>query len=159
MIDDKIHYFLSMQKEGLIEANSILELLILYYKWTESGVCIIRDVEANLIPLKLNRAQKKTLVTMMDMALKKMPIRVIVLKARKLGISTFIQSLIVFLCAHCDNRIGVTIAHEASATKEIFEIPRLIIQYYPISAKTTREELSFPENSSRYFLDMDSIYR
>lgn len=54
------------------------------------------------------------------------PIRVIKPKARKLGVSTLIQAMFVFLCKHLNGRRALTYAHTDDASREIFRIARRV---------------------------------
>ncbi|UCC31016.1 MAG: hypothetical protein JSU86_01810 [Phycisphaerales bacterium] len=106
--------------------------LVEFIRWVASGGCIIRDIHGQLIPLRFNLVQRLILSLMLQQALAGLPIRVVILKARKTGVTTVIQSLLVRLCQVCRNQIAKTIAHKTDATREIFEIARRIVREDPV---------------------------
>lgn len=111
----------------------MLVRLICFWRWINAGFGFIRDDREQVRPIRLNRSQERILAAMMDQAADEQPIRVVCGKARKHGASTLIQLLFVFLCAHYPNQRAITIAHEADATNEIFDIAqRAAERYAPI---------------------------
>lgn len=86
----------------------------------------IRDVHGETIPLIPNDAQAMLQARMMEMAAAGRPVRVVILKGRKRGISTYVQALGVFLVAMYANQQCKTLAHTGEATDEIFGIARNI---------------------------------
>lgn len=123
-----IDLFVNYQQSGRLKKGSLLESLVLFYKWILTGQCIIRDIFANHVVLVPNKTQLVILATMMQQAFEDKPVRLVILKARKVGVSTFIQALFYFLSGLHDNKLAKTIGHEAGATQEIFDITRLIAE-------------------------------
>ena len=153
MIDPEVHIARAERRfsEGAIPRDSMLGRLVLFNRWLTACQCIIRDVNAQLVPLILNRAQRRVLGCMMKQAWDGHPVRIVVLKARKLGVSTFTQALFFFLSAHYKNQVGFMLAHQAESTTEIFEIARLISRKYAlIPSQVNRQSLNFPGTDSRY---------
>lgn len=146
-----INHYVKLEAAGKLDRDSMLEHLVLFYKWLMAGVCIIRDVESNLVPLRPNRPQRLLLAYMLSQAARDEPIRLIILKSRKVGVSTFVQALFYFLCQHLPNRLGITLAHEAQATREIFDIAKLIGENYELPSRPVKQEISFPAVRSRYY--------
>ena len=96
--------------------------LIRFWKLVQLGEYVIRDVHERLIPLRLNRSQYIVLAACMRQAATGKPIRVTILKARKVGISTFIEVLCSYLGGWYENQRAKLIAHRDKSTQEIFEI-------------------------------------
>ncbi len=98
----------------------------------------IRDVNGELVPLIPNDAQAMLQAAMMRQAATGKPIRIVILKGRKRGISTYVQALGVFLVAGWPGQQCKTLAHTAEATEEIFGIARHIAGHmrsaFPIDA-------------------------
>lgn len=88
------------------------------------GLVTIRDVHSHEVPLVPNDAQTIVLASMMDQAEREQPVRIVVLKSRKHGISTLIQAFFADVCSENGNQIAKTLAHETDATHEIFEIAK-----------------------------------
>ena len=92
----------------------------------------------NLVRLVPNHAQRK----LVDMLRQKQqagePIRFIILKARQLGFSTFVQSWHYALCDYIDNCRSMTISYDEDSTVEMFQ-----------KARTIHNQLWFPRKSPR----------
>lgn len=130
----------------------MLDRLCMFYNWVESGECVIRDIHAKQIPMKFNRAQLMLFAQMLEQAMCGMPIRGVVLKARKEGVSTLIQALFFFLSATYENQVALMLAHEATATDEIFQIAKLIASEYPLGqGRVIARAIHFESMSSRYY--------
>ncbi len=137
--------------EGSVPRETMLGRLVLFNRWLGTCQCIIRDVNAQLRPLIPNRAQRAVLGCMMRQAWNDRPIRIVVLKARKLGVSTFVQALYFFLAAHYKNQVAKMLAHQGESTTEIFEIARLMSRKYAlIPSQVNRQSLLFAKTESRY---------
>lgn len=139
------------QDAGQVEAGSMLDRLCLYYRWIEAGQCIIRDIHAEQVAMKLNRAQLMLFARILEQAMAGMPIRGVVLKARKEGISTLIQSLLFFMSATYENQVASMLAHQADSTDEIFQIAKLIAKEYPLGkGRVIARAIHFDAMNSRY---------
>ena len=140
------------QKAGHVEPGSMLDRLLIYYNWVEAKQCVIRDIHAEQVGMKFNRAQLMLFAKMLEQAAAGLPIRGVVLKARKPGISTFVQSLMFFLSATYENQVASMLAHEAKATDEIFHIAKLIAKEYPLGkGYAIAREIQFDAVNSRYY--------
>lgn len=127
-----LRFFLQLEADGKVEPGSMLDELLLYYRWTKCHCCVIIDEEKNRVPLELNYVQKLLLSRAMQQAYEGKPVRLISLKARKQGVSTWIQSLITFRTSTYANRLAVTIAHEGKATNDIFSIAKTMASSAPV---------------------------
>lgn len=127
------------------EGKSLYEILALFLDWLNKGNCLIQPKEGGkLIPLIPKPAQLKLLEAMMDFAAAGKPVRIIVLKARKEGISSLMQAWNYFYTKECPQIGAATVAHEQKATRDIFRITRRIHENDPTkinrtSAKNRRE--------------------
>ncbi len=129
----------------------MLVRLIRFFRWTNKDVAYIRDDREALVPIRLNLAQQRILARMMDQAAAGEPVRVVCGKARKHGASTLIQLLFVFLCAHYHNQRAITLAHEADATDEIFDIAQRAARQYPgVLADIHNRVIRHESKGSRY---------
>lgn len=108
--------------ENGINTLPMLGRLVDFYVWVKAGACLIRNVKAELIPLEFREVQLRILEKMMKQAASGKPIRLVVGKSRKTGVSTEVQGLLVFLCSMYDLQIAKTIAHTSPAAKELFGI-------------------------------------
>lgn len=119
---------LTLWDEGLIPPGCMLWRLVEFTRWVATGGCMIRDIHGEIVPLKFNLVQRLILARMLEQAMSGQPIRIVVLKARKTGVSTFIQALYVRICQTCKNQIARTIAHRTEDTKDIFDIARRVMR-------------------------------
>lgn len=132
--------------------DSLYEAMVLYYKWCESGLCKIRSNDFKIIPLKLNTPQRIVLTAMLRQAQQNKPVRVVILKGRKYGISTLIETLFFFICIHYRNILALTLAHETLSTKKIFDIAKTCAMNYDFLESIQLErELRIEEMNSSYY--------
>lgn len=126
--------------------------LLQFWVWLQKGQCTIRDIHEREVPLIPNRAQTLLFLSWLLQALSGKPIRTVVLKARKVGISTFVQALNYFLCKHYPQQIAKTVAHQRESTHEIFAITATMARrdIGPRPPTPTREVLRFHGTDSRY---------
>lgn len=82
----------------------------------------IRTKDGQLIPFKLNAPQLRMYEAIKTQAEKHKPIRLIVLKARQMGFSTLTESIVFKHCATKKNIVAGIVAHELSATNNLFEM-------------------------------------
>lgn len=90
----------------------------------------IKNKEGKLVNLKFNHAQNK-LYEAIKKDFGKKPVRIIVLKARQLGISTFTEGLITALTINTPNTDAVLIAHNTESSGKIYEMTQLFIDCLP----------------------------
>ena len=90
----------------------------------------IKNKEGKLINLKFNHAQNE-LYDVIKQNFGKKPTRIIVLKARQLGISTFTEGLITALTINTPNTDAVLIAHNTESSGKIYEMTQLFIDCLP----------------------------
>lgn len=129
----------------------MVHVLCSYVAWVRRGLCMIRDQRAEIVPLAHNRIQRILIGAVMLQAAKGLPIRIIILKARKGGASTLWQTILVFICQHYPNQIALMLAHVPTSTREIFHIAKTVIEHYPANSQPFELWLKFPETKSRYW--------
>lgn len=140
----------ALHAEGQLERGGMAERLHMFGMWLKCGYCMIRDIHADLVPLRMNAAQRLLYVAMVEQALADRPIRLVILKARKPGVSTFIEAFMVFCCEHYNRNEARLMAHAHSATCEIADIGKLIAESCPLPSKPVLQEIRFPLTNSRY---------
>lgn len=129
----------------------MLDRLVCWWKWLGSGQCRIRDVNSQIVTLLPNASQCQLAAVLMGQALRGVPLRIVVLKARKKGVTTLVQSLLYFLCQHYERQIAVMLAHQAASTAEIFEIPKLMAKENRyLGSQIGMRILRFPDTDSRF---------
>lgn len=113
----------------------------------------IIDTRAHLIPFQLNWAQEEYLAEVERQYHQRKVIRVIVLKARQLGISTLTEAIMFLWCFMFRNTSGLVIAHEVDSAQHLLGMTQTYWDTYPFKrAYTTqyksRNELSWVETRS-----------
>ena len=147
--DRAVGHFMQLYRDGRT-LPVMLKRLCAYVHWTELGFCRIRDMREQIIPLRLNRMQRVFIGNMMLQAAIEKPIRIVVLKSRKVGITTAGQTCSAFFCAHFRNQRASLMAHLAPSTSEIFDIAKLVFEYYPAGAIPVVDRIAFPGTRSWY---------
>lgn len=92
----------------------------------------IVNKSAQLVPLVPNRAQLRFDAAMEKQRAEGLPIRVIVLKARKLGFSTWTQAKIIQRVTQRPNRKGLVVAQDNDTAGELFEMGEKMYGNLPI---------------------------
>ena len=90
----------------------------------------IRTKKGELVPFKLNEAQKGLYEVIRENYGKK-PVRIVVLKARQMGISTVTEGIITYFTTMSRNTDSVIIAHDSSASASIYNMTKLFISELP----------------------------
>ena len=100
-------------------------------RWFIENFLKIRDKNAQIVPFKLNNAQKivMDLIEADDKAGK--PKRYIVLKARQMGLSTLFEGLIFHDTVTNENKNALIIAHEEQASSNLFTMSKLYYENIP----------------------------
>lgn len=109
----------------------MLDRLLAYGAWIEQGRCKIKDRRGRLVSLKFLPVQERLYLAVLQQARQGKPIRIMNLKARKEGVSTFWESLAYFLGQHTPHFSGRVIAHTIDSTRDIFAIARRMAHHAP----------------------------
>lgn len=132
----------------------MLKRLVTFYLWVRSGACLIRDISARLVPMVFRQAQLRVLRRAMRQAARGRPVRIIVGKSRKTGVSTLVQALFVFLSSVYGLQAAVTLTHTSKATQDIFGIAVRVARHWvarpPTEGVGGKREL--------FWNDIDSCY-
>lgn len=91
----------------------------------------IVNARQKLVPLVANPAQLRFDQALERQAAAGKPIRAIVLKARKLGFSTWVQAKMMQRATQTANHKAVVVAHDGKTAGELFEIARVMYGHLP----------------------------
>jgi hypothetical protein len=83
------------------------------------------------LKLKLNRTQQDILAVMKAMWAEGIPVRMIILKARQEGVSTFIEGLFFTLTVNNPHTTMWVIAHDRGASEKLFAMSELYLDQLP----------------------------
>ena len=119
----------------------------------------IRTKSGEVIPFRLNAAQRKLYDIVHKQHAAGKPVRVIILKARQLGFSTLTEGMIFHACATRKNVQALIVAHREDATNNLFRMSKLFYDELPAPVKpmlrnSNAQELVL-ENPSRRAKDRE----
>lgn len=107
--------------------------------WRLNNLYKIKDKEGNVVPFVLNRAQRKLM--------KRLHHRNLILKARQMGFSTFVQLFMLDACLFNSNLSAGVVAHNREAAEDIFK-NKIKFAFEKLPA-ALQEELAPTEDSVR----------
>lgn len=116
----------------------------------------IRTKNQGVVPFQLNSVQLDLLDKFYDQMQKNGRVRFIVLKARQMGLSTFIGALLYWWTIYHQGVKSLVLTHKDSATKELFEMTRRYHKYCPEEFKPKSTQDSTNEI---VFADIDSALK
>jgi hypothetical protein len=113
----------------------------------------ILDKNVNLVHLQPNWAQADYLARIEDQFRSKGSCRIIILKARQLGMSTITEALAYSMSFIMENYRSLIIAHEVDAARNLLKMTKRFHQYSPWSdyytlKHDTRNDMEWVENGS-----------
>lgn len=128
------------------------------FSLVEAEKLIIKTKTGEMLPLKPNMAQKRVLNKIKDMWLKGKIIRILVLKARQLGISTVIEALIYSITSQLENQNSTIIADDIKGSNYIFDMAKLYHEKCPDHLKpdikrSNEKKLEFAGTHSQILID------
>ena len=88
----------------------------------------IRDKRGRVGLIKLNWAQIDFVAEVERQVQERGNVRIVVLKARQLGLSTVIQGIMLIYAVLRSFRLGVTLSHEASSSEYIFSMSKMALE-------------------------------
>lgn len=117
----------------------------------------IKDMDMNLSPLVLNMPQQQLHARIMELQSNNQLPRIIVLKARREGVSTYAESRMFHSCHFHENTDAAVIAHEKESGDKIFQMCRLFYDSLPSTVRpmtrySNKKELVFdnPDAKTRH---------
>jgi hypothetical protein len=101
------------------------------FPWYSENFLKIRDKKANIVDFKLNKAQRIVHDKILELRRDNRPVRVLLLKARQMGLSTFTEGFIFHDTSTNENKNALIIAHEETASANLFNMSKLYYEYLP----------------------------
>lgn len=101
------------------------------FPWYSENFLKIRDKKANIVDFKLNNAQHIVLGKIKELREQGRPVRILLLKARQMGMSTFTEGFLFHDTSTNENKNTLIIAHEESASANLFNMSKLYYEYLP----------------------------
>ena len=106
-----------------------------------------------LRPLILNNEQEQILAAIEEQEYEGRPVRIIIDKSRKVGVSTLVEAVAFHYCMFNKNAEALVIAHLQGATERIFDITRRYHENVPsvfdavVTSKATGQKIRFKHGS------------
>ncbi len=124
----------------------------------EEGKLKIKTKKGLLIPLKLNKAQQRLHSKISALWQQNKIIRVIILKARQLGISTYVEALIYAITSQWNNQNSLIISHDVDGSNYLFEMSKLYQEecpewLRPEVKRSNEKKLEFDKIHSQILID------
>lgn len=118
-----------------------------FYRYAKNNLWI-KDKNAQIVKFEPNIAQKELIDRVLTLLAEGKPIRIIILKARQMGLSTAVEAIIYWYTSTHRNITSAIIAHEDVASKNLYNMFK---RYYdnsnplfkPSRKYDTRSDLSF----------------
>jgi hypothetical protein len=117
----------------------------------------IRTKDARIIPFVLNRAQRRFLAAILEQWQETGRIRVIILKARQLGLSTVWGGFMYWWISQHKATKGIVVTHKAEASTALFDMTKryhaeMLPFLKPSTEKANARELKFDKLDSGYMI-------
>lgn len=124
----------------------------------EDGHLWIKPKEGEVRPLILNKAQKYLISIIKKLWFENKIIRLWILKARQLGISTLIEAVIYSITSQNSNIDALIVADDKDDSTHIFEMSKLYQEKCPLHLKTetrrsNEKKLEFEDTHSQILID------
>jgi hypothetical protein len=116
----------------------------------------IRDRDSHKqIPFKLNFNQRKIHEVAYQQQLKRKPIRILVDKSRRVGVSSWAEGLLFSHCVWLPSAHDIIAAHEFKSSKALFSIPKgFAKQAYWLGLRDVEREITFPHSAGDSLLQI-----
>lgn len=134
---------------GKVDALTVRRRLLEDFEYYANVAIKIRTKSGEVTPFYLNTVQKKLLKVIVEQYADTGIIRVVILKARQQGLSTFVHAWLYWYLSQHSAKKGLVVAHIADSTKTLFDMYRRSHELLPelLRPKTkysSRRELTFP---------------
>jgi hypothetical protein len=97
----------------------------------------VRTPQRQIVPMRFNAAQEVIWKLAAPALNRHLPLRWIILKARRLGMSTWIENLLTCFCFFQDYVQAMVIAHESKATERIWAVSDRLVRGSALRAQGT----------------------
>lgn len=117
----------------------------------------IRTKDAKVVPFVLNRAQRRFLNQVLDQWQRTGKVRIVILKARQLGLSTAVEGFLYWWISQHRATKGIIVTHKAEASTALFDMTKRFHKSVPdflrpSTEKANARELKFDKLDSGYMI-------
>lgn len=129
------------------EREKILAVSRDFYRYAKNNLWI-KDKDGSIVRFKPNKAQRKLIDRVLELLAQGKPVRIIILKARQMGLSTAVEALIYWWSTTHPNITAMIVGHEDASSKNLYNMFK---RYYdnslpifqPTRKYNTRNDLVF----------------
>jgi len=145
-------------RKAIIKKKKDLEYRDDFKKFSEDRLKIItKDAAQGYIPFKFNKAQQKIHDAVEKQLKKKGRVRVLILKARQQGISTYTAGRVFWKTLYTPYTRSVVLAHDSATSDALFTMSKQFIERMPDDTapelvKSNAKEIKFAHNDSGFRL-------
>ena len=145
-------------RKAIIKKKKDLEYRGDFKKFSEDRLKIItKDAAQGYIPFKFNKAQQKIHDAVEKQLKKKGRVRVLILKARQQGISTYTAGRVFWKTLYTPYTRSVVLAHDSATSDALFTMSKQFIERMPDDTapelvKSNAKEIKFAHNDSGFRL-------
>lgn len=138
---------------GELKGEDFLKMLLEDFELYADACLKIQTKAGDLIPFRLNRAQQVFLEICQKQLKETGRIRLVIVKGRQMGISTFIEAILFRMAQMMPNHHVKVIAHDTEAVVRIFDMAKRFYKYLPdflrpMTKFNNRQELTFANPSN-----------
>lgn len=125
----------------------ILDISKDFYRYAKNNLRI-KDKDSSIVVFEPNKAQRAIIDRVLELLALGRPIRLIVLKARQMGLSTAIEAIIYWWSATHKNITAMIVGHEDESSKNLYNMFKRYYEYcnplfQPNRKYNTRQDLVF----------------
>lgn len=129
------------------QQQKLLDISQDFYRYAENNLWI-KDKDAKIVRFVPNQAQRAIIDRVLELLAQGKPIRLIVLKARQMGLSTAIEAIIYWWATTHKNITAVIVGHDDKASKNLYNMFKRYYEYcnpifQPTRKYNTRQDLVF----------------
>jgi hypothetical protein len=133
------------------QREKILAIAADFYRYCENNLWI-KDKDAQIVHFIPNIAQRALIDRVLELLAEGKPIRMIVLKARQMGLSTAIEALIYWFTTTHPNITSMIIAHDDKASKNLYTMFK---RYYDFCNPVFKPSIYYDTKSDLTFKTKD----
>lgn len=146
-----------VQKSAEDKRKAVRKRLLEDFEYYAKTNLKIRTKDARIVPLVLNRAQRRFIKAVLQQWQETGRIRVIILKARQLGLSTVWGGFMYWWVSQHRATKGIVVTHKAEASTALFDMTKRFHSecmpfLKPSTARANARELKFDKLDSGYMI-------
>lgn len=133
------------------QAALVREIALDFHRYRENNLWI-KDKDANIVRFVPNTAQAALIDRVLELLVQGVPIRLIVLKARQMGLSTAIEAIIYWWTSTHKNITSMIVGHEDTSSKNLYTMFK---RYYDNSNPIFKPSRKYDTKSDLTFAKED----